>query len=457
MERLLKVGVPSPDDSAMPTMTEGPESSEVEPTSDRDLLRMLRELPDVVLVVGPSGVLVWGNSTAERLFGTTIAEAKGVSGLEFVHPEDLPFVLLSLQTIQEKEIGAPIEIRLKTPGGWRLMELVGTPVPWLTEGSVLLCLRDLTERRRFEVSHNRDARLRAVVQHAAVVTMLVAADGTVQSCSGAVSRMLGQDPELIEGRPLVNLVTSDDRHTVMESIVRAARSGPSAGAVVVTVGLTKVGAPAPIPFELSIVNLVDDPTVGAYVITGHDVTDRKRLESELSYQAFHDSLTGLGNRSEFLNRLQDALDGAEGTDGRVAVLFLDMDGLKAANDRLGHAAGDALLQAMAGVLRGSIRKADTAARLGGDEFGVIVEDFEYAEEVEGLADRILEACRRPFRVGTENLSSTVSIGFAFWGHGISVDLLMSNADRAMYAAKFRGKDRRERFEPWMLEGMERRR
>jgi diguanylate cyclase (GGDEF)-like protein/PAS domain S-box-containing protein len=287
--------------------------------------------------------------------------------------------------------------------------------------------------------------------------MLVAADGTVQSCSGAVSRMLGQDPELIEGRPLVNLVTSDDRHTVMESIVRAARSGPSAGAVVVTVGLTKVGAPAPIPFELSIVNLVDDPTVGAYVITGHDVTDRKRLESELSYQAFHDSLTGLGNRSEFLNRLQDALDGAEGTDGRVAVLFLDMDGLKAANDRLGHAAGDALLQAMAGVLRGSIRKADTAARLGGDEFGVIVEDFEYAEEVEGLADRILEACRRPFRVGTENLSSTVSIGFAFWGHGISVDLLMSNADRAMYAAKFRGKDRRERFEPWMLEGMERRR
>ena len=323
----------------MPTLTEGPESSEVEPTSERDLLRLLREIPDVVLVVGPDGVLIWGNATAERLFGTTIGEAKGLSGLDFVHPEDLPFVLLSLETIQEKEVGAPIEIRLKTPGGWRLMEFVGTPVPWLTEGSVLLCLRDLTERRRFEVSHNRDARLRAVVQHAAVVTMLVAQDGTVQSCSGAVSRMLGHDPELIEGRPLVNLVTSDDRHAVMEAIVRATRSGPSAGPVVVTVGLTRIGAPAPIPFELSIVNLVDDPTVGAYVISGHDVTDRKRLEDELSYQAFHDSLTGLGNRPEFLNRLQDALDRAEGGDGRVAALFLDMDGLKAANDHLGHAAG----------------------------------------------------------------------------------------------------------------------
>jgi diguanylate cyclase (GGDEF)-like protein/PAS domain S-box-containing protein len=439
----------------MPTLTEGPESSEVEPTSDRDLLRLFRELPDLVLVVGANGVLIWGNSTAERLFGTTIAESQGLSGLDFVHSEDLPFVLLSLQTIQEKEVGAPIEIRLRTPGGWRLTELVGTPVPWLTEGSVLLCLRDLTERRRFEVSHNRDARLRAVVQHAAVVTILVAQDGTVQSCSGAVSRMLGHDPELIEGRPLVNLVTSEDRHAVMESIVRAARSGPSAGPVVVTVGMTRFGAPAPIPFELSIVNLVDDPTVGGYVITGHDVTDRKRLEQELSYQAFHDSLTGLGNRAEFLNRLQDALDRAEANDGRVAALFLDMDGLKAANDHLGHAAGDALLQAMAGVLRASIRRADTAARLGGDEFGVIVEDFSRPEEVEGLADRILEACRRPFRVGTETLTSTVSIGFAFWRRGLSVDELMSDADRAMYAAKSRGKDCRERFEPGMLDGGER--
>ena len=340
--------------------------------------------PTLSIVVGPTGTLVWGNATAERLFGTTIAEAMGLSGLDFVHPEDLPFVLLSLETIQEKEVGAPIEIRLKTPLGWRLMELVGTPVPWLTEGSVLLSLRDLTERRRFEVSHNRDARLRAVVQHAAVVTILVARDGTVESCSGAVSRMLGHDPELIERRPLVNLVASEDRQRVMETIVRASHSGPSAGPVTVTVGLNRIGSPEPIPFELSFVNLVDDPTVGAYVVSGHDVTDRKRLEDELSFQAFHDSLTGLGNRALFLNRLEESLVRSQRSDSKVAALFLDMDGLKSANDRLGHAAGDALLQAMAGVLRSSVRKSDTAARLGGDEFGVIVEDFTQVDEVEGL-------------------------------------------------------------------------
>jgi diguanylate cyclase (GGDEF)-like protein/PAS domain S-box-containing protein len=421
------------------------------PKSDEDLLRLFRSLPDAVVVVDATGVLVWGNCTAERVFGKTISEVAGQSGLTFVHPEDLPFVLLSLESIQEKQVGAPIEIRLKAPAGWRLMELVGTPVPWMGAGSVLLCLRDLTERRRFEVSHNRDARFRAVVQNAAIVTMLVAPDGTVLSCSGALSRMLGHDPELLEGRPLVNLVTGDDRQALMNAIVCAAQRGGPACPVTVTVGLTKIGEPLPIPFELTIVNLVDDPTVGGYVITGHDVTDRKRLEEELSYQAFHDSLTGLGNRALFLNRLSHSLEKAERDHHRIAALFLDMDGLKSANDRLGHAAGDGLLQSMAKVLVGCIRRSDTAARLGGDEFGVIVEDFTYPLEVQSLADRILVACRTPLTIGMQTLSGTVSIGFAFSRPGISVDELMSNADRAMYVAKFRGKDRFERFEAWMLE------
>jgi len=434
--------MPLPDDAAGFPLVGSPR--------DEDLLRLFRELPDLIVVIDASGTLIWGNRTAERLFTTTVDDAAGLSALDYVHPEDLAFVLLSLDSVQEKEVGSPIEIRLKTSNGWRLMELVGTPVPWLGHGSVLLSLRDLTERRRYEVSHNRDARFRAVVQNAAVVTMLVAPDGTVQSSSGALSRMLGHDPELLEGRPLVNLVTEGDRQAVMGALVRAARTSDFASPVTVTVGLIKQGERSPIPFEFSIVNLVDDPTVGGFVLTGHDVTDRKRLEEELSYQAFHDSLTGLGNRGLFLNRLAHSLERAERGNDRIAALFLDMDGLKAANDRRGHAAGDSLLQSMAKVLVGCIRRSDTAARLGGDEFGVIVEEFTYPREVEALADRILAACRTPLMVEGQPLSATVSIGFAFSRPGITVDELMSNADRAMYTAKHHGKDRFERFEDWML-------
>jgi len=417
---------------------------------DPDLTRMLRELPDAVVVVNAAGDLSWVNRTAERLFGRSLHDTVGVSGLEFVHPEDLHFAVLSLDSIQHKEIGASIEVRVRTPSGWRLVELLGSPVPWYGEGCVLLVLRDLTERRRFEIAFNEDARFRAVVQNAAVVTMLVAPDGTVMSCSGALTRMLGHDPEVVEGRPLADLVDRRDRPELSAALERAAEGAGSGTPVTVTVHLIHRGRPLAVPFELALVNLVDDPSVGGLIVSGHDVTDRERLAEELSYQAFHDSLTGLGNRALFLNRLDHALERSARTDEQVAVLFLDMDGLKDANDRLGHSAGDALLQSMGGVLVASIRKSDTAARLGGDEFAVIVQDFDHPGEVFALAGRILEECRRPMVISGETVSATVSIGFSFSKPGITVDELMSNADRAMYTAKYRGKDRYEQFEEWML-------
>jgi diguanylate cyclase (GGDEF)-like protein/PAS domain S-box-containing protein len=428
----------------------GSSARPVDEPDDDALTRMLRELPDAVLVVDASGIIRWGNGTAERFFGRSARDTVGASGLEFVHPEDLHLVLLSLATIQDKQVGIPIEIRLRTPEGWRLVELVGSPIAWLGEGSVLLCLRDLTDRRRFEFAHDADARFRAVVQNAAVVTMLVDPTGLVTSCSGALTRLLGLDPESIEGRSLEQLIDDADRPALVSAFRHASEGSGSAAPVTVTVRLTRPGEREAVPFELAIVNLIDDPTVGGYIVSGHDVTDRIRLEEELSYRAFHDSLTGLGNRALFQNRLGHALERTERTGGQLAVLFLDMDGLKQANDRLGHAVGDALLQSMASVLVGCIRKADTAARLGGDEFAVIVEDFSHPGEVFALAERILDECRRPLSVGTDTVAATVSIGFTFSKPGITVDELMSNADRAMYTAKYRGKDRYEQFEEWML-------
>ena len=97
------------------------------PPDDACLIRLIQELPDVVIVIDGSGRVLWGNRAAERLFARSLDTAVGMSGLALVHPEDLEFVLLSLGTIQNKTVGAPIEIRLNTPTGWRLMELVGAP------------------------------------------------------------------------------------------------------------------------------------------------------------------------------------------------------------------------------------------------------------------------------------------------------------------------------------------
>lgn len=416
------------------------------PLSDSTLSRLLKALPDAVIIVDGEGHLQWANEVAEGLFGRTLESSIGLSGLELVHPEDLEFVLRSLVSIQGKENGTPIEVRLRTASGWRLMELIGAPITWFRSGAVLLSIRDLTDRRRYELSHDEDSRFRSLVHNAAVLTMLVSPSGVVQSCSGALTRLLGHDSELVEGKPLENLTPVEDRRALRAALRRASAGALTANPVTVTISLLRYGTNAPVPFELSFVNLIDDPTVNGYVVSGHDVTERRRLEEQLSYQAFHDSLTGLANRHFFHDRLQQALALADRTGRTFALLFLDLDDFKQVNDDFGHAGGDWLLQTVAQRLAGCLRDMDTAARLGGDEFGVLAEGLVYRGGATVLARRILRACHQPVIVGDQNVSLGLSIGISLNTPGISIEQMLHNADRAMYTAKHNGKNRYETYE-----------
>ena len=536
------------------------------------LVRLLDELPDAVIVVDGRGILQWANRTAETLLGRSMAEVIGSNGLDLVHPDDMELVLLSLASVQEKRVGSPIEIRLLTAAGWRLMELIGSPVTWLLDGAILLTVRDLTQRRQYEIVHDSDARLRSLVQNSAGITMLVSPDGCIQSASGALTRILGQDPELVEGMPLAELVVDDDRPDLAAAFEQASRGASVAGPVKAPLSLVRHGNVGSLPFELAIVNLIDDPTVGGYVVTAHDisdqmaadlelrkalsllqatldatadgimvvdrsgqivsfnqrliemwmvpesilvagnrrkvtdfvseqlrnpgeykarveqvyrdseaeshdtleftdgrvferisrpqrvdgevlgrvwcfrdVTDRKRLEERLSYQAFHDQLTGLANRALFQDRLAHGAARMARTGGHLAVLFVDLDNLKAVNDSLGHAAGDAVLEAAARAISGCLRECDSVARLGGDEFGIVLEDVGGMEDILGSAERVRKAIRRPVHVAGEEIVVTACIGVAIDGPGVTPDQLLCNADLATFAAKELGGDRISEF------------
>lgn len=181
-------------------------------------------------------------------------------------------------------------------------------------------------------------------------------------------------------------------------------------------------------------------------------------ESEIrsKHQALHDSLTGLPNRRLLFERIEHALRQA-GRPGRLAVVFIDLDDFKAVNDRFGHSAGDLLLVEVADRLRACLRPGDTAARLGGDEFAVLLHD-EHGVASEAVAERLLEAVRRPIDLGGQPVTVRASIGMAFATPGQAAsagevaqaaDDLLRDADLAMYEAKRSGKDGRAVFEQAM--------
>jgi len=163
---------------------------------------------------------------------------------------------------------------------------------------------------------------------------------------------------------------------------------------------------------------------------------RRRAEQALRRMATHDALTGLPNRAACLERLEtDLADLRPGHPAGLAVLFTDLDGFKPVNDRLGHAAGDELLIAVAGRLRGCVREHDLVSRFGGDEFVVVCRDTDPRAAVDAICARIREMVEQPLTVGGETVRIGLSVGVAFAGPAATTDDLIGRADLAMYVAK----------------------
>jgi diguanylate cyclase (GGDEF)-like protein/PAS domain S-box-containing protein len=181
----------------------------------------------------------------------------------------------------------------------------------------------------------------------------------------------------------------------------------------------------------------------------NDISARKDAERQLSWQAFHDALTGLPNRVLFRDRVSHALTRAERAGPPLAVMFLDLDRFKWINDSFGHQVGDELLRQVGERLLECLRDSDTCARLGGDEFAVLIEDAgDYAALVR-VAERMLQAVGARFHLTGLDTSTSVSIGIARSEPGMDVDALLRSADLAMYMAKAAGKGRFAVYEPAM--------
>jgi diguanylate cyclase (GGDEF)-like protein/PAS domain S-box-containing protein len=290
-----------------------------------------------------------------------------------------------------------------------------------------------------EQLHRRESeeRFRSLVQHSSDVILIINASGKVTYASPSVRRVFGVPEDWFVGSDLYSWVHTDDflQARAFFSDVLAVT-----GSIRSTDFRMRDGHNAWRSVEIISNNLLDDSTVRGIVINARDISERKRAEEQLTYQAFHDSLTNLPNRNLFMDRLGRAVARSEfHGQSSTAVLFIDLDRFKLVNDSLGHEIGDLLLREAGSRISNCVRPGDMVARLGGDEFTVMLENVRGLEEPITVARRVIAAFERPLHIQDREVFVATSVGISISnGHRGNPGELLRQADIAMYQAKEKG-------------------
>jgi diguanylate cyclase (GGDEF)-like protein/PAS domain S-box-containing protein len=271
----------------------------------------------------------------------------------------------------------------------------------------------------------------------------VALDGAVIYLNPVAESLTGWRGAEAAGHPVeevLNIVDGSTRIPVSNPLFMAMKQNKALSLTPHCVLIRRDGSESGIEDSAAPIHDRNGLVTGA-VMVFHDVTQARALALRTSYLAQHDTLSGLANRAMLHDRLSHAITAANRHREKLAVLFIDVDRFKQVNDFLGHSVGDRLLQAMAQRLVTCLRDSDTAGRFGGDEFVVVLSEVAHSADAAIIADKLLVTLSQPYTIDAHSLHITVSIGIAtFPDDGLDAELLLKNADVAMYHAKDGGRN-----------------
>ena len=397
---------------------------------------LVEHLSETIFLVDTHGEaqLRLGPSVGPLGFGLDEEDGGPVHVAERVHPDDLLAVLGLIEQVRTTP-GLQTSVRVRArhkDGTWRILEAAITSAlddPLL--GGALLRIRDVTAP---ESAAELGDRFRSLAE--AVPAGILCADvlGAVVFSNEAACKILARAGGRLLGQGWVGAIDPEDR----EEVAATARAVLTSGAAEeVAFRVADGGGHRWVHAHFVALGAEPERVDGApagWLAVLDDVTDRRRLESQLAHRATHDPLTDLPNRALLEDRLAQACARLGRDDEQVAVLFCDLDDFKDVNDRFDHTVGDQVLVEVGRRLRRVLRPADTVARFGGDEFVVVCERTDPTEAQE-VAERIRAALGEPF-AGADGRGLGVSVGIAC-ARGADVDAgdLLLRADQAMYRVK----------------------
>ncbi len=397
---------------------------------------ILDALP-VLIFLERAGKIVYANAEACRMLGVTGSEW-APRAVEDVLWGLFPGTAEPQTLLKSTGTGSPFHATMPAMNG-RLMPVEGT-----------YCIVNAELREAVIVAHpsgrERAPKSRLMEDVLASIPEAVAIEhgGHVLYTNPEFTRMFGYSAEEASGVSLSLLIVPETR--LNEQVTLEQAINDQGRALVETVRMNRAGELVDVSMHCAPL-LVDKARVG-YVYTFRDISERRQADDKLQHDAMHDVLTGLPNRALFMDRLNQAFTRRmRRPDQSCGVLFLDLDKFKEINDVFGHAAGDVVLVTTAERLVGALRPQDSPARLGGDEFAVLVEGVTSASDLETVSRRILAAMSKPFEIFGHQVAAGASIGAALAGpEHTSSDLLVRDADFAMYRAKQSGGGRYEIFD-----------
>jgi diguanylate cyclase (GGDEF)-like protein/PAS domain S-box-containing protein len=304
---------------------------------------------------------------------------------------------------------------------------------------------DVTKYKKLEVGlKNSEDRYKFLVQQASEGIFIVDAQTKqLLEANPAYCNLLGYQAEELSSLRLYDIVEGD-RETIDNQLGKVAADKPYLLAE--CQHRRQDGSLISLEANISRTDEYDDKDIFCFAV--RDLSERKRSEAKIQYQAFYDTLTDLPNRMQFTKNLSTAIANAKRQEQLMAVMFLDLDSFKNVNDTLGHTIGDRLLQSLAQRLTACVREGDTIARWGGDEFTVLLPKIRSTDDTIKLAQRIFDSLKKPFDIDQHQLNIKISIGIAVYPQdGEDAETLLKNADAALYRTKDQGRNHYQFYNP----------